>query len=234
MLSRTREAASGLSLDDEIAQHIDRIERKPLRVLDAGAGGAPRIKFPADAHITGIDIAEDALMSNADLDEKIVGDLQTYPLPPQAFDLIVCWDVLEHLGNPLAAVRNMTNALAANGLLVVGGPNVFSPKALVAKFTPQSFHLFVYRRLLHKPNAGEPGHPPFPTYMRFAVAPRRLARTGNELGFHTVMLKFYEGSLVNRLPMPLRLPWVILTQIAGLISFGARAGESDFCLVLRK
>src|ERR1700677_2020333 len=155
--------ASQARLIAEIAEHVARLDRKPLRVLDAGAGADLRLKLPPDAEITGIDISKDILTSNPALSERIIGDLQTYPLTADAFDVVVCWDVLEHLADPVSAVSNMSNALAKGGLLVIGGPNVWSTKGLLTKFTPHRFHVFVYRHLLHKPHAGEPGQAPFPT-----------------------------------------------------------------------
>ncbi len=78
--------AAQARLIDEIAEHVARLNHKPLRVLDAGAGQLLRLKLLADAKITGIDISEDALSSHTGLSEKIVGDLQTYPLAADAFD----------------------------------------------------------------------------------------------------------------------------------------------------
>ena len=202
-------------------------------MLDAGAGRATRLKFPPEVKITGIDIHEDSLESHTALSERIVGDLQTYPLIADAFDVIVCWFVLEHLDDPLAALQNMSRALADGGLLVIGGPNVWSPKALLAKLTPYRFHVFVYRHLMHEPHAGEPGYVPFPTYLRLSAAPHYLARSSIQSGLEVIMLKFYRGP-VEQLPLPLRLTWVALTRLLGLLSFGAHMGDSDFCLVLRK
>jgi SAM-dependent methyltransferase len=219
---------------DEIVEHVARLRRKPLRVLDAGAGRALRLKFPPDVKITGIDISEDSLRSHTALSERIVGDLQTYPLVAEAFDVIVCWNVLEHLDDPLSALSNMSRALAKGGLLVIGGPNVWSPKALLAKSTPHRFHVFVYRHVVPIPHAGEPGYPPFPTYLRLAGAPRRLVKASVKLGFEVVILRFYSGANVEPQAPLLRLPWIALTYLAGLLSFGAHMGDSDFCLVLRK
>jgi SAM-dependent methyltransferase len=219
---------------DEIGEHVARLDRKPLRVLDAGAGRDLRLKFPPDVRITGIDISEESLRSHTALSERIVGDLQTYPLAAEAFDVVICWNVLEHLDDPLSALSNMSHALAKGGLLVIGGPNFWSPKALLAKFTPHRFHVFVYRRVLHLPHAGEPDYPPFPTYLRLAGAPKRLAKASVKQGLEVIILRFYSGANVEPQTPLLRLPWIALTYMAGLLSFGAHMGDSDFCLLLRK
>jgi len=225
--------ARRLGIVDEIDGCIAQLDRESLRVLDAGGGRGHRLKFPSNAEITGIDISDDSLSARTDLSEQIVGDLQTYPLATEAFDVIVCWDVFEHLRDPHSAFLNMSNALAKGGLLVIGGPNVWSTKSLVAKATPHRFHVFAYRRLLHMPHAGEPGYPPFPTYLRLAMAPDRLAKSSVRLGLEVKMLRYYRG-LEHRLPQPLRSIWSTLTSLAGLFSFSLRMADSDFCLVLQR
>jgi SAM-dependent methyltransferase len=219
---------------DEVAQYIAGMgPRASLRVLDAGAGATSRLKLPPTARVTGIDVEEATLLANDALSERIVGDLATAELPPGAFDVVVCWDVLEHLPDPIAAVSNMSQALAPGGLLVIAGPNLWSTKGLLTKFTPHWFHVFVYRRLLHKPDAGLPGHSPFPTYMRFAIAPRRLAGSCAKLDLRVVMLEYF-GGIAYRLPAPLRSTWNVLNRLANAVSFGLRSGDSDFCLLAQR
>jgi SAM-dependent methyltransferase len=225
-------AADHLGIVDEIAAHVARLGRKPLRVLDAGAGRALRLKLPTDARIVGIDISSDALDAHTGLSERIIGDLQKYQFADASFDIIVCVDVLEHLDQPLWALLNLKRALAPGGLLVIGGPNVWSPKSLVTKITPHSFHVFAYQRLLHVPDAGRAGHPPFPTYLRLAASPRRLVKASDMLGLRTLMLRFYSTGVENRLPLTLRLPWKALNKFAGLLFARARAGDTDFFLVV--
>lgn len=228
---------SGRQVDgliDEVAEQVAQLERKPLRVLDAGAGRALRLKLPPDVHITGIDINPDVLSAHTALDERIVGDLQTYPLETRAYDFIACWDVLEHVEDPGSALRNMIAALAPGGLLAVGGPNLWSPKALITKFTPHSFHVWVHRTLLGSPNAGKPGFVPFPTYLRVAGAPRRMAKTSQQQGLDVTMLAFYTGGQATYLPKPLRVLWLGLMDLLRRIPSDAHFGDSDFCLVVRR
>src|SRR5439155_1728066 len=90
------------------------------------------------------------------VDEKILGDIQTYPLPND-LDAVVCWDVLEHLPEPDRALRNFFQAVKPGGVIVVKSPNTRSLKALVTKLTPLRFHTWYYRRLLrllagHRPD----------------------------------------------------------------------------------
>lgn len=46
--------------------------------------------------------------------------------PPATFDLITLWDVLEHLADPLHALRRLASWLRPGGLLALGVPNLES------------------------------------------------------------------------------------------------------------
>jgi len=102
--------------------------RSPLRVLDAGCGRQCNVELPPHAYVVGVDISPEALEENPLLDERIVGDLELIELPKESFDLIVCWDVLEHVRRPRAVLDRLAPALAEGGVLVVGAPNVLSLK----------------------------------------------------------------------------------------------------------
>lgn len=165
------------------------------RVLDAGCGsGHEIIDIPRGAHVVGIDNSAQALSRNELVDEKIVGDLQSYPLPPASFDEVLCWDVLEHLPQPDRAFRNMAQSLKPGGRMTIGVPNVLAAKGLITKFTPHWFHVWVYRRYFpNNKNAGKPGYGPWPTFLRFSIAPRGLRKMAREEGLEVERLRIYEG-----------------------------------------
>jgi len=73
---------------------------KKVRILEAGCGSNSAFTFQKNAYIVGIDISERQLQLNTSLDEKHQGDLQHYSFPPNSFDIIICWNVLEHLQHP--------------------------------------------------------------------------------------------------------------------------------------
>jgi len=212
-----------------------RPERTPARVLDAGAGRRLPFPLPYPAHVVGLDVSEAGLAENDDLDERIVGDVETYPLPADEFDLVVCWNVLEHVRRPLAAVRNLAIALRPGGLLVVGVPNLTAPKTIVTKLTPHAFHVWVYRSVLGNPRAGLPGHAPFPTHLRTALLPARFRRALRRLGLSVqAELRYPSGmvpAVVDRRPTFRRLwrmaeaPWRLA---------GADPSLSDIVWIVRK
>jgi SAM-dependent methyltransferase len=164
-----------------------------MRILDAGCGrGFNPVEIGEDTYIVGIDVSEDALAANTSVDERLIGDLQTYPLPVESFDMAVCWEVLEHLPRPVDALDNLVGAIKPGGRLVVGVPNVFSPKALVAKFTPHSFHIWVYKHVFKFSFAGKPGYGPYRTYLRWNLSPHGLVRYAASRGLDVAEIEQYE------------------------------------------
>jgi SAM-dependent methyltransferase len=196
------------------------------QVLDAGCGYNLPLALPTGTRLVGLDISPEALAKHDRLDDAILGDLETYPLPAAEYDLILCWTVLEHLRHPRAAVENLARALKPGGLLVIRVPNVWSLKGLVTKLTPYRFHVWVYRRLFGYPDAGKPGFAPFPTYLRPEIAPRRLEEVGRASDLERIFAANYQT--LNELPRALRVIWSAATRLGSIVTLGAwdsAAGE---------
>ena len=68
-------------------------------------------------------------------------------LPRGPFDCITLWHSLEHLKDPLAALRQLTGALAPGGVMVVAVPDADGAQARL--FGAAWFHLDVPRHLFH-------------------------------------------------------------------------------------
>lgn len=168
-----------------------------LRVLDAGCGANAHLAFgglrPSSlegAHVTGLDIDGAALAANRRLDERIVGSVETYPLPNEAFDIVVCWDVLEHLRRPYMALDNLQRALKPGGLMILGFPNVLSLKGIVTKVTPYSFHRWVYKYVYRSDLK------PYPTVLRLALRPSAVRRWAEARGFG-VSIRFEDSRILG-------------------------------------
>jgi SAM-dependent methyltransferase len=198
------------------------LDRSSLRVLDAGCGSQTHIELPPNAHVVGIDISADALEQNEALDERIVGDLETIELAPKSFDLIVCWDVLEHLRRPERALDSFVRALDDEGVLVLGVPNVLSVKGIVTKYTPHSFHRWIYRR------AASSRSDPYRTFLRLAISPRAVQRWARRSGLRVEYIGFYEATLQVRLRTALHLsgwPWTAARVAVRTLSLGVVATD---------
>ena len=55
-------------------------------------------------------------------------DLKREPLPRRCYDVITCFDVLEHVPHPLQAVKSMRDALRPGGVLFLYAPFGFDPE----------------------------------------------------------------------------------------------------------
>jgi SAM-dependent methyltransferase len=150
-----------------------------VRLLEAGCGSTSKVRLSSNVSVTGIDISPLQLARNESLSERILGDLQTYEFPDRCFDIIVCWDVLEHLEKPQLALESFFRAIKPGGLIILAYPNLYSLKGITTKITPHIFHIWYYRHLLHRPDAGTSDTAPFVTFLRLSAtypAIRRMAK----------------------------------------------------------
>jgi SAM-dependent methyltransferase len=211
---------------------------KVLRVLEAGAGSRSHIRLSSNAQLVGIDISQEQLDQNCDLHERIVGDIETFPLQRCSFDIIFCWDVLEHLGHPEKALRNFLQAVREDGIIVLGAPVVTSLKGMVAKYTPLWFHVMVFRYIVGNKNAGKKGEGPFPTFLRYSMSPRSIQRFAHENYLAVEYVDVYEAMMQvrwkQRFPA-VRLAFQILGMLCKIFTLGKiDPNVTDYTIVLRK
>lgn len=211
--------------------------RKP-RVLEAGGGSFSHIKLERPAHVTVIDISPEQLARNTYADDTILGDLEVADAIQGQFDLIVCFDVLEHLQRPGLALQHMVNALSADGLLVIGCPNRSSTKGLITRYTPHGFHVWYYKAIRGIADAGLPGHAPFETFldpqMDFERVQHQLVKSGLSIRF----AQRYEGPAAQELKVKKRLLYAAYDTPAALLRAMGRSDESiaatDWIIVAQK
>jgi SAM-dependent methyltransferase len=224
----------------ELQTILDRLlERKQIEhVLEAGCGSASHIRIAYDACLTGIDISEKQLARNHALDEKILGDLQTYALPESHFDVIVCCDVLEHLPHPTDALENLVRAIKEDGLIVLALPNLYSMKGILTKFTPFWFHVWVRRYLFGEKEAGTDDNGPFPTFLRLSIAPEAMNRFARERGLVIEYFRVYESQmhrLFKERHRKLGAVWSGLGLVVQALSRNRiTADRTDYIVLLRK
>jgi SAM-dependent methyltransferase len=95
------------------------------RILDAGCGsGRNMVDLARRGKVTGIELSETSasLARERDAGEVITGSVQQMPFANDSFDLAVCLDVIEHLEDDLAALRELRRVLAPTGSLLVTVP----------------------------------------------------------------------------------------------------------------
>lgn len=220
---------------DSIMEEVERLvaRRRPRRLLDAGCGRKVQIYPGPEAHITGMDVSVDELAHNDRLDEQIVGDLERDLLPAGAYDLVVCFDVLEHVDDPRRALANLARATSPGGTLILKCPNAMSFKGLFTKMTPWRLHRWAYRWLLPFVS-----HDPFPTTMRLMLRPAGLTSWASENGFVVERFFTWEAYVQRRLRSKLHLDgwaWKVARMILRLLTFGRVAiTETELLIVLSR
>jgi SAM-dependent methyltransferase len=96
------------------------------RYLDVGcgSGGALGVARALGWQVAGVEVDEAAAKKAGRFSARVhAGDLLGAPFAPGEFDCVTAFHVLEHVPDPVAAVRRMLDWLAPRGLLVIEVPN---------------------------------------------------------------------------------------------------------------
>lgn len=119
-----------LNSKGSLAKLID-LSKHADKILDVGCADGSLGQYLQDlgCHVTGIDISAEMLevakrycdeVYIIDLEQSNVGDI----LNPNAFDVIICGDVLEHLRNPVKVLLQLKPLLIDNGFILASIPNI--------------------------------------------------------------------------------------------------------------
>ncbi len=95
------------------------------QILDAGCGsGRNMVEFARHGTVTGVELSDTsvALARERDAGEVIEGSVLEMPFEPGTFDLAASLDVIEHLQDDLAALRELRRVVAPSGALLVTVP----------------------------------------------------------------------------------------------------------------
>lgn len=134
---------------------------KRLRLLDAGAGER-RIKKYIDENRMiyvsqdfgkyeggGVPFDVDKIWGRP-WDSKncdIISDITKIPVESNTFDVITCFEVIEHLPNPIECFRELTRILKPGGCLLITAPNLCAehqqPYIYYTGFSKSFFNLYV-------------------------------------------------------------------------------------------
>jgi SAM-dependent methyltransferase len=206
-----------LRLDEIVRLRLSPWIGQEIKVLEAGCGARSPIDFGNRAHVIGLDVDREAMHRNEELDETIVGDLESYPLPAEAFDIVFCRYVLEHLRKPERALANMRQALRAGGWLMLIFPNRRSLKGLVTRLTPHSLHRLGYRVLFGR------GFSPCETRFASSVSVDGIRNFAESADLHVLALEYHPGNfgwLLRKHSPILGSLWLLFERLAQLLTLG--------------
>jgi len=100
------------------------------QLLDIGCGKGFFLEHAERAYETyGVDVSEYGIKQARNRLHKTklyIGDARQLDFEPRYFDIITCFDVLEHLDDPEACIKECNRVLTQNGLIVACVPNIES------------------------------------------------------------------------------------------------------------
>jgi SAM-dependent methyltransferase len=175
--------------------------------LDAGCGDGRYLAAlpglgPVPARMVGVDIAESILATarrataQAGIEPELVrANLERLPLGDSEFDLVVSVQVVEHLLDPAAGLRELARVTRPGGWLVLSTDN---RRRLITETL--NAPRWALARVLRKRNHRDLFRFPHRTFTR-----RELARLLQEAGFEVERMRTFRFSLVGASPRVRRL-----------------------------
>ena len=110
------------ALMEQMAAEVERHfpGRRDLRVLDVGCGVKPYLPLVADRAVSyrGMDVVDGPYVDD-------VGTADALPYDDESYDLVLCTQVLEHVPDPVATVREIRRVLAPGGVALMSTHGVF-------------------------------------------------------------------------------------------------------------
>ena len=237
------ELAPGEARDSLLAVHGilgSRLPAASLKIYEAGGGSTSFLPLEVlrRAHVTVVDIDADQICNNDYAQDAILGDVQVHRFAPDSFDLVICYNVIEHLPDVEAALLRFCESLKQGGLMFIGAPNPRSLSGVVTKYSPHWFHVWFYRYVRGEKHAGLPGEAPFPTFFHPLVTLSNLEALAKTHGLELIYRKEFESP---RFPeMRARKPALaaLLDAAAAVMNFlipgKLDVRHGDYHVILRK
>ena len=215
---------------------------QPTKLAIYEAGGGSTSFLPLEllkrSHVTVVDIDEAQIRNNDYAQETILGDIQTHRFAPDSFDLVICYNVIEHLPDVEAALAGFCQSLKPGGLILIGAPNPKSLSGVVTKYSPHWFHVWFYRHVRGEKQAGQPGHPPFPTFFHPLVALSKLETFAKRQGLRMIYRREYESPRYPEMRARKPVLAAVLDAVAAVMNFlvpgKVDVRHGDYHVILRK
>ncbi len=211
-----------------------------LAIYEAGGGSTSFLPLSVleRAHVTVVDIDRDQIRNNSYAQEAIVGDIQSWRFQPNSFDLVICYNVIEHLADVEAALLGFCEALRPGGLILIGAPNPKSLSGVATRYSPHWFHVWFYRHVRGDERAGLPGQAPFPTFFHALVSLPKLEAFARERGLQMIYRREYESPRFPEMRARKPVLAALLDAVAALanlfLSGKADVRRGDYHVILRK
>lgn len=161
----------GTRMQDAFLERLRPLLTPGVTVLDVGAGRSPTLApadRPAGCRYLGLDISAKELEAAGPraYDARYVFDI-VEPLAPELcdVDVIISWQVLEHVSSLPRALSNLRATLRPGGTLLAHTSGSLAAFALGARVTPHRLRVWAMARFL-----GHHGEEKFPTHYDHCTA----------------------------------------------------------------
>ncbi len=195
-------ARYGYRMQDVFLERLRPLLVPGVNILDVGAGRSPTLApadRPAGCHYLGLDVSSQELEAAGPdaYDEAYVHDI-VEPLDELSeLDVIISWQVLEHVSSLPRALANLRQMLRPGGTLVAQLSGSFAAFALAARVIPHRLRVKAMVRYL-----GHPEEQKFPTHYDRCHAPA-LRKLLNDWGA-SELVSFYRGAPYFSFSRPLQ------------------------------
>lgn len=192
----------GFAMQDVFLENVRPLLKPGVAILDVGAGRSPTIARehrPSGCRYVGLDVSEDELRNAAPgaYDRTIAHDITKPLAADEAFDLVLSWQVLEHVKPLDQALDNLRAVLHPGGTMLAQLSGSFSAFALLARAVPHRLRVWALARYL-----GHPEEEKFPTHYDhcYARALERMLAPWTSVTLHP----FYRGAVYFGMWRPLQ------------------------------
>lgn len=144
---------------DRRVKLIQSVVINDAKILDFGCASGDFVNFLESKHtIYGVDISDDAITlakkKYFNIESKFYYYQELEKLETK-FDLIVLWDVIEHVKSPIDTLKYLKTFLSENGSIIISTPNIGAPIAKIFKskwafMTPPEHLCFFDRKSIYQ------------------------------------------------------------------------------------
>ena len=151
-------------------------------------GDTERAIVQKAALVVGADMDVEGIKRHRSIRERVIANFELAPFRSESFDLITANMVIEHVSDPVAALREIRRMLKPGGRFIFHTPNFRSVYVFPGVMIPQKLK----NRLIRLFESREE-HDAFPTLYRMNT-PRTIQHKADEAGFRVVDVRLLNNS----------------------------------------
>jgi SAM-dependent methyltransferase len=195
-------ARYGFRMQDVFIERLRPLLVPGVRILDVGSGRSPTLSptdRPDGCRYIGLDISADELdaAGAGAYDEACAHDIGEPLREVREVDVIISWQVLEHVSSMPAALANLRAVLAPGGTMLAQFSGTFAAFALASRVMPHRLRVWAMARYL-----GHAEELKFPTHFDHCYA-RALTKLTSGWA-SSELIPFYRGAPYFSMARPLQ------------------------------